>query len=64
MEGNDKFHEKVKENKNFVFSCEATDPRLRRFDLDKWNQTEIGVFLNICFSLMIYYILPGDSASQ
>ena len=29
MEGNDKFHEKVKENKNFVFSCEATDPRLR-----------------------------------
>ena len=44
MEGNGKFHEKVKENKHFVFSCEATDPRLRRFDLDKWNQREIGIF--------------------
>ena len=43
MEGNDKFHEKVKENKDFVFSCEATDPRLRRFDLDKWNQREVGI---------------------
>ena len=43
MEGNDKFHEKVKENKDFVFSCEATVPRLRRFDLDKWNQREVGI---------------------
>ena len=54
----------IKENKDFVFSCEATDPRLRRFDLDKWNQREIGIFLNIWFPLMMFYILPGDSASQ
>ena len=73
MKGNGSFHEKVKENKDFFFlSCEATDPRSRRFDLDKLNQREVRAFPHVlshydllhphwgqCFSLISFMISPN-----